>query len=44
MPSREHLNSFIEMVEAGQYIEAMEAFHAADATVRENSDPRQMRA
>ena len=37
MPSREHIAAFVQMVEAGAYIEAMEAFYAADATAQENN-------
>jgi len=39
MPAREHIAAFVKMVEAGQYIEAMEAFYAADCTAQENNAP-----
>jgi len=39
MPAREHIAAFVKMVEAGQYIEAMEAFYAADCTAQENNGP-----
>ena len=39
MPSREHDDAFVRMVEAGEYVEAMEAYYAADATAQENNEP-----
>jgi len=39
MPSREHIAEFVRMVEAGEFVEAMEAFYAADATAQENNEP-----
>jgi len=39
MPSREHVEEFVRMVEAKQYLEAMEAFYAPDATAQENNEP-----
>ena len=38
MPTRDHIAGFVKMVEAGQYIEAMEAFYADDVTAQENND------
>jgi SnoaL-like domain len=39
MPTRERVRELITMVEAGRYVEAIEAFYAPDATMRENMDP-----
>ena len=39
MPSRERVAALIAMVEQGKYVEAIEAFYAEDATMRENNDP-----
>ena len=39
MPSREPIAAFVKMVEAGDYIQAMEAFYAADCTAQENNAP-----
>jgi hypothetical protein len=39
MPTRERVEAFIKTVEAGKYVEAIEAFYAHDATMRENLDP-----
>jgi ketosteroid isomerase-like protein len=36
MPSKEHVESLIAMVRAGQTIEAMRRFYADDATMQEN--------
>jgi hypothetical protein len=38
MPTREHIAAFVAMVEAGQYVEAMEAYYADDVTARENNE------
>ena len=41
MPSRERVEQLIAMVEQGKYVEAIEEFYAADATMQENdSAPR----
>jgi len=39
MPSRERVLSLIAMVEAGKYVEAIEAFYTEDATMQENNEP-----
>jgi hypothetical protein len=39
MPSRDHVAAFVAMVERGEFVEAMEAYYAADATARENNEP-----
>ena len=39
MPSREHVESFVKVVEAGEFVEAMEAYYADDATMQENNEP-----
>ena len=39
MPSREHVEAFVKMVEAGEFVEAMEAYYADDATMQENNEP-----
>jgi SnoaL-like domain len=39
MPSREHVEAFVRMVEAGEFVEAMEAYYADDATMQENNEP-----
>lgn len=39
MPSRDTLTRFVEMVEGGRFLEAMETFYAADATMQENEQP-----
>jgi hypothetical protein len=39
MPSREHVEKFVSMVEAGQFVEAMERYYLPDATAQENNDP-----
>ena len=39
MPSREQVEKFVTMVEAGNFVEAMEAFYAPDATAQENGEP-----
>lgn len=38
MPKRETIESFIAMVEAGDFDTAMERFYADDATMQENQD------
>jgi hypothetical protein len=39
MPTREHVEAFVKMVEAGEFVEAMEAYYAGDATMQENNEP-----
>lgn len=39
MPSRERVQEFIALVERGNYVEAIKAFYAGDATMQENSRP-----
>jgi len=39
MPTRERVEALIAMVEAGEYVEAIEAFYAEDATMQENQQP-----
>jgi ketosteroid isomerase-like protein len=39
MPSRERVQALVAMVEAGNYVEAIEEFYAEDATMRENNNP-----
>jgi ketosteroid isomerase-like protein len=39
MPSRERVLALIAMVEQGKYVEAIEAFYAVNATMRENNEP-----
>ena len=39
MPSKEHVEGLIAMVQAGQTIEAMQRFYADDATMQENQQP-----
>ena len=39
MPSREHVERFVRMVEAGEFVEAMEMYYADDATMQENNEP-----
>ncbi len=39
MPSRDTLARFVEMVECGRFLEALETFYAADATMQENEHP-----
>ena len=39
MPSREVVARFVEMVEAGKFVEAMEEFYSPEATARENNEP-----
>lgn len=39
MPSAETLARFVAMVEGRQFLQAIEAFYAADATMQENEHP-----
>ena len=39
MPSRQTVHDFIAVVEQGHYIEAIERFYAADASMQENGEP-----
>jgi ketosteroid isomerase-like protein len=39
MPTRERVGALIAMVEAGKYVEAIEAFYTEDATMQENQKP-----
>jgi hypothetical protein len=39
MPSRDRVRALVEMVEAGKYVEAIEAFYTEDATMQENQKP-----
>ncbi|HEY2177643.1 MAG TPA: nuclear transport factor 2 family protein [Caulobacteraceae bacterium] len=39
MPSRERVNTFVATVRAGRYVEAIERFYAAGATMRDNNGP-----
>jgi ketosteroid isomerase-like protein len=39
MPSRERVKALVAMVEAGKFVEAIEAFYAEDATMQENNAP-----
>ena len=39
MPSTRAVDNFVSLVEAGQFIEALEGFYLEDATMRENMDP-----
>lgn len=39
MPTRERVQSLITMVEANRFIEAIEEFYTADATMQENGEP-----
>ena len=39
MPTREVVERFVETVEAGRYVEAIERFYTADATMQENQQP-----
>jgi len=36
MPTRERVQAFVAMVEAGQYVEAIREFYTDDATMQEN--------
>lgn len=45
MPARDVVQRFIETVEAGRYVEAIERFYTEDASMRENQQqPRRGRA
>src|SRR5690242_8277801 len=39
MPSRERVQALVAMVEAGNFVEAIEQFYAEDATMQENNAP-----
>ena len=39
MPAREVVQRFVEMVEAGRYVEAIERFYTEDASMQENLQP-----
>lgn len=39
MPSREDIEAFVKMVEAGEFVEAMEAYYADHAAMQENNEP-----
>jgi ketosteroid isomerase-like protein len=39
MPSRERVQAFVAMVEAGEYVEAIREFYAEDASMQENGEP-----
>ena len=39
MPARERVAALVAMVEAGRFVEAIEAFYAEDATMQENQQP-----
>lgn len=39
MPNRQTVRAFIELVEQGQYVEAIEQFYAPHASMQENSQP-----
>jgi ketosteroid isomerase-like protein len=39
MPSRATVQAFISLVEAGRYVEAIEQYYAADASMQENDAP-----
>jgi ketosteroid isomerase-like protein len=39
MPSRERVLALVAMVEQGKYVEAIEEFYTADATMQENNEP-----
>ena len=36
MPTRERVQAFVAMVEAGDYVEAIRQFYTDDATMQEN--------
>lgn len=38
MPTRERVRHLVEMVEAGKYVEAILAFYADDASMKENNE------
>jgi ketosteroid isomerase-like protein len=39
MPNRERVESFIELVVQGKYVEAIEEFYTEDASMQENQEP-----
>jgi ketosteroid isomerase-like protein len=39
MPIREHVAAFVQQVEAGEFVEAMQAYYADDASMQENNEP-----
>lgn len=39
MPAADTLTQFVELVEGGRFLEAIERFYAADATMQENEHP-----
>lgn len=39
MPSRQTFDAFIALVEQGKFIEAIEGYYTADATMQENQNP-----
>ena len=39
MPNRERVAALIKRVEDGRYVEALQEFYAADATMQENGSP-----
>lgn len=39
MPSRDRVQALIALVERGKYVEALQQFYAADATMQENNQP-----
>ena len=39
MPSRARVQALIALVEQGKYVEAIEQFYAADASMQENNSP-----
>lgn len=39
MPKPQTLEAFVALVEAGRFVEAIERFHADDATMQENHRP-----
>ena len=39
MPSRERVQAFVAVVEAGRFVEAIEAFYTEAATMQENQQP-----
>jgi len=39
MPNPATVESFMALVEAGQYVDAIERFYAANASMQENGDP-----
>ena len=39
MPTREHVQALIDLVERGRYVEALQSFYHDDASMQENLDP-----